>query len=187
MEVSRQDAMDLQLVVNEVPLRLAQALPARQLARAGFRKRSLVRKLLVRQNRNYPVPLRRTIGEKVYDAENCSLFCFGDAFHLYACTDSYLDLDRQWQTAASLIYHGGRLAEVQFAVIDGRTAATTFLERFVAACEARFGPAHEDGGRRFRWLGHHSRVSCDLAEDCENAFFAWARRRAVAGDGTARG
>jgi hypothetical protein len=185
MEVLRQDAMDLQLVINEVPLRLAQALPTRQLARAGFRKRNLLLKLLGRRPHGVPVEARRPLGRSIYDAENCSLFCFGDRFHLYACTDSYLDPDRQWQTAASLGYDGGRLAEVQFAVIDGRTAAATFLERFVAACERRFGPAADDGGHRFSWDGHHSRVVCELADDLENASFAWIRRNDPPASGAA--
>lgn len=176
MEVLPQDAMDLQLVVNEVSLRLDQALQAKQLRRAGFRKRGFVRKLLGKQPSGYQFLDKHPLGKGVYDAENCTLFCFGEEFHLYACTDVYLDQDRQWQTSASLVYSGGRLAEVQFTVIDGRIAASTFLERFLSTCEARFGPPQEDELHRFVWSGIHSRIYCALAPDQENASFAWTRR-----------
>ena len=176
MEVLPQDAMDLQLTINEVSLRLDQALLVKQLRRSGFRKRGFVRKLLGRQPRGQQSLDKPPLGKGVYDAENCTLFCFGEEFHLYACTDSYLDEDRQWETSALLIYSGGRLTEVQFAVIDGKIAASTFLERFLSVCEARFGPPQEDELHQFIWTGIHSQIHCALAPNQENASFVWTRR-----------
>jgi hypothetical protein len=166
--------MDLQLVVNDLPLRLGQSLQADQLRNAAFRKRGLIRKLFGRGAVSQQNLDQRFLGKRVYETANCTLFCFGEEFHLYPCIDSYLNQDRQWRTAATLVYEGRRLDVIQFAVLEGRIASSTFLDRFVSSCEKRFGPPGESDHGLFEWNGAHSRITCSLSVEDESAIFAWS-------------
>jgi hypothetical protein len=167
--------MDLRLVVNELALYLGQNLQPELLKGAAFRKRGFVRKLIGRRPATAQSLDSRFIGKTVFETANCTLFCFGEEFHLYPCIDSYLDHDRQWRTSASLVYDHGKLDLVQFGVLEGRIASSTFLDRFVSACEKRFGPHTESEHGQFAWNGAHSRIVCSLSVEDESAAFIWSR------------
>ena len=117
------------LKINNIPLNLGQKIPAEALDAAEVRKAGLLRRVFAQQ------PLDQT----VYDIENCELSDLEDDLHIYPCTHSYLNQDRQWRTKATLFLKHDRLQRILFQVVEGQTAAMNFLERFEAAASKALG------------------------------------------------
>ena len=155
--------MNLELTVNDIPFQLGQAQDSAMLKRAATKKRGVLRKVLG----------KLPFDETEYFADNCAVKCFGEGFIAFPCTDSYLDRDRQWRTAASLYYHKKRLVRVGFQVIAGKYAAANFLDRFLEACEERFGEPAENGFRTV-WEDDDYIVAAILSYNRHDADFEWA-------------
>ena len=153
--------MNLDLKINELPLELGQRLPLERLDEARFRRVGLLRRLLS----------ARVAGHDIYDGEDCELVALGDELHIYPCTDSYLNRDRQWRTRVKLFVKQDRLQRELFQVVEGQTAAVNFLERFQEAASRALGePAHVDR-RSAVWESGQARVQTYLHPDRLNADF----------------
>lgn len=150
--------MDLHLKINKIPLYLGQSLPPEAVVGASRQRTGLWR----RWGRKLPA-------RQVYAIEDCELEGFGDELHIYPCTHSYLNRDRQWHTRVTLFLECDRLHRILFQVVEGQTAALNFLERFEAAAARAIGePAMRDP-RTAMWLGNGARLRTYLHPDRVNA------------------
>lgn len=153
--------MQLELKINSIPLVLGETVDVQALDGADFNKTGPLRRLI----KNLPV------GQTVYSAENCQVACFNDDFSIYPCTDSYLNRDRRWETSATLFLAKDRLQKVEFHVIDGRYAASNFLDRFHRACSRVLGDPVEKSRFLTRWQNGTGAVTSILHNDRVNADF----------------
>ncbi len=157
------EPMNLQLVINKVPFQLGEPITQQMIEDAGFHRLNVLTKLVEKIPR----------GQTWYQLSNCTLSCFGEEFVLYPCTDSYLNRDRRWDTAALLKFEHDRLFEISFQVLDGQYAANSFVDRFRQACVERFGPPLEDSRFQISWHSESETVVCALHPDLVNADFTW--------------
>ena len=157
--------MDLDLQINGTCFRLGELRDDGRLREAGFRRLNLWRRLSA----------GKLGGHREYQAENCTVACFGDAFELYPCTDAYLNHDRRWNTEAVLVFVQDRLTEIRFAVIDGRYAAPTFWERFRDAGISPFGKPEATNRFSYVWNSAGGTLQGALSIDRVNCHFRWVR------------
>ena len=153
--------MSLELKVNSVPIELGGIADTDALGRADFQKAGPLRKLF----NNQP------LGQTLYRADNCKLECFDEDFCIYPCTHGYLNRDRQWETRAALFLEDGKVQKLEFQVIDGKYAASNFLDRFMEACSAVLGNPVESSRLITRWTNGATVVTSILHPDKVNAEF----------------
>ncbi len=153
--------MNLELKINSVPMALGQMVDPKALERADFHKSGPLRRLFK----------RLPSGQTLFLADNCKLECFEEDFSIYPCTHGYLNRDRQWQTKASVYLENGRVCKLEFQVVDGKYAASNFLERFQEACSAVLGEPVESTRFRTRWKNDVAAVTSILHPDKFNADF----------------
>jgi hypothetical protein len=153
--------MTLELKINSVPLELGECVADEELDRADLRKAGPLRRLINHQ----------TNGHTLYLADNCKLECFDEDFCIYPCTHGYLDRDRQWETKATVYIEEGRVRKLEFHVVEGKYAASNFLDRFGEACSAVLGEPVESTGYVTRWRNGRATVTSILHEDRFNADF----------------
>ncbi len=153
--------MDLGLKINKIPIELGQKLARETLDAAAFRRAGLLRRLLSQQ----------PVEQAVYAIDDCELQGLNDELHIYPCTHSYLNDDRQWRTKVTLFLKDERLQRIFFQVVDGQTAAQNFLERFEAAAAKFIGEPHsqdrytrcwQSGGTQVKTYLHPNRVNADF-------------------------
>lgn len=149
----------MRIVINDTPLALGAVLAEDERARAGLRRTPLWQRLLRHPRRGGPH----------LEASNCTLEAFDGAFLLYPCTDGYLNNDRQWRTAATLVVEQGRLRSVQMRVIDGRYAAAEFVDRFGEICTAQLGQSQRLDRYTQRWKNGQVACLSTLQRDGRNA------------------
>jgi len=153
--------MNLELMINSVPIELGGIVDAEALGQADFQKAGPLRKLF----NNQP------LGQTLYRAENCKLECFDDDFCIYPCTHGYLNRDRQWETRAVLYLDDDKVRKLEFQVVDGKYAASNFLDRFMEACSAVLGNPVESSRFTTRWTNGTAVVTSILHPDKVNAEF----------------
>jgi hypothetical protein len=153
--------MNLELKINSVPMVLGQTIEPKALERADFHKTGPLRRLFKR----FPV------SQTLYLADNCKLECFEEGFCIYPCTHGYLNRDRQWKTKASVFLQNGMVCKLEFQVVDGKYAASNFLERFQEACSAVLGDPVESTRFLTRWKNDAAAVTSILHPDKVNADF----------------
>jgi len=153
--------MGLELKINSVPMELGGMMDEQALDEADLHKAGPLRRLI----KQLPS------GQTLYLADNCKLECFDDDFCIYPCTHDYLNLDRQWETKATVYLEEGRVCKLEFRVVDGRYAASNFLERFHEACSAALGEPVESSRYRTRWHNGTARVTSILHPNKVNADF----------------
>ena len=149
----------MRIVINDTPLALGAVLAEDERTRAGLRQAPLWQRLLRHPRR----------GGRHLEAFNCTLEAFDGAFQLYPCTDGYLNSDRQWRTAASLVVDQGRLRSVLVRVIEGRYAAAEFLDRFAEVCTGQLGEAQVVDRYTRRWKNGRTSCVSTLQRDGRNA------------------
>jgi hypothetical protein len=155
--------MNIDLAINGVSLHLGDRNDADLLAEIGFRRLNPLQRLIQREGWH----------QRRYHTIGCTVSCFGESFDLYPCTDGYLNRDRQWRTAAMLIYDRERLVGVSFRVIEGRYAASNYYDRFLELGEKHIGePARRARGTRV-WSRDGQHIVCMLDETALNADFCW--------------
>jgi hypothetical protein len=153
--------MSLDLKINSVHMELGGTMDDRALDEAALHK---------------PNPLRRLFknppnGQILYEADNCKLECFDEEFTIYPCTHGYLTPDRQWETKATVFLDEGRVCKLEFQVLEGRYAASNFIERFHEVCSVVLGKPVESSPHRSRWHNGKALVACILHPDKVNADF----------------
>lgn len=153
--------MSLELRINSVPMELGKVMDDNALDEAELRKVGPLRRLI----KQLPS------GQTLYHAVNCKLECFDQEFCIYPCTHGYLNRDRQWETKATVYLDEGRVCKLEFQVVDGRYAASTFLERFYEACSAVLGEPVKSSRRRTTWRNGTALVTSILHRDKVNADF----------------
>jgi hypothetical protein len=163
MNVLKQEAtgMSLEVKINSIPLELGEIVDMAALDGAELHKAGPLARLLKH------IPSDQTI----YLADNCKLECFDEEFCIYPCTHDYLNRDRQWETKATIFLEGGRVWKLEFQVVDGRYAATNFLDRFYEACSAVLGEPVESSRYRTEWRNGKAKVTSILHRDKVNADF----------------
>jgi len=149
------------LTINGFTFELGDQVEHDVLESASFQKEGLVQKIF---SRTPPDSAR-------FNAQNCTLTCFGEDFSLYPCTHGYLNKDRQWKTSASLFSQKDRFHRFMFHVVEGRYAATSFLDRFRDACTNALGNPTESGRLETRWIKDKTHIVCTLHPDKTNADF----------------
>lgn len=160
----RGNLLKLDVTINSIPLELGRDLKPEELAIAGFSRAGLLRRLVAHQSFN----------GIVYECVDCELRCFQDQIHIYPCTDGYLNRDRQWHTRVMLVVEDGKLSRVFFQVVEARTAATNFLQRFQNAAAGAVGePVHRDQQRTV-WQRSGTLIQTYLHPDRMNADFELA-------------
>lgn len=153
--------MNLKLQINKVPLVLGAEMSDEMLAAAAFRQTSLWRRLAQRQ------PADQTI----YDLDDCEFKGLDDSLHIYPCTHRYLNHDRRWNTRVTLYLKNRRLERLLLQVVEGQTAAMTFMDRFSAAATAIIGPPCQEDRFRRCWQGHGTRIEAKLHHNRTDADF----------------
>lgn len=153
--------MDLGLKIDTFPVALGQELAPEMLENAELRRAGLLRRLIAQQ------PVEQT----VYAIEDCELRGMDDELHIYPCTHSYLNADRQWHTKVTLYLKRERLQRIVFQVVDGHAAAQNFLERFEAAAAKLIGEPCRQDRDSCCWQHHGARVETLLHPDRINADF----------------
>ena len=153
--------MSLELKINSVPIKLGGIVDTDALDQADFQKAGPLRKLFNSH------PLNQTL----YRADNCKLECFDEEFCIYPCTHGYLNRDRQWKTRAALFVNDGKVQKLEFQVVDGKYAASSFLDRFMEACSAVLGNPVESSGLLTRWTNGAAVVTSILHPNKVNADF----------------
>lgn len=149
----------MRIVINDTPLALGAVLAEDARTQAGLRQSPLWQRLL-----RHPHKWGRHL-----EASNCTLEAFDGAFLLYPCTDGYLNSDRQWRTAASLVLDQGRLRRVLVRVIDGRYAAAEFVARFGEVCTGQLGDGQVVDRYTRRWKNGRMVCLSTLQRDGRNA------------------
>lgn len=112
-----------------------------RLREAGFTGQSLLTRLF--QRRSEPGRLWR--------ARNPRVTVVDEAIEIYPCLDGYLDPDRRWQTACSVVEVEHRIARVTVEVLDGVYAAGNFFERFVEMATVQLGEPEKPARRQALW------------------------------------
>lgn len=153
--------MDLGLKINKIPIALGQQLAPETLDAAAFRRAGFLRRLLS----------RRPVAQDVYAIDNCELKGLNDELHIYPCTHSYLNDDRQWRTRVTLYLKQERLQRVFFQVVDGKTAAQNFLERFETAAAKLIGEPHSQDRFSSCWRSGRAHVKTYLHPNRVDADF----------------
>lgn len=153
--------MSLGLKINSIPLELGEIVDVAALDEADLHKAGPLRRLLKHLHSD----------QTLYLADNCKLEIFDDECCIYPCTHGYLNRDRQWETKATIFLEGGRVWKLEFQVIDGRYAATNFLDRFHEACSAVLGEPLENSRYRTEWRNGTAKVTSILHRDKVNADF----------------
>lgn len=153
--------MKLELKLNSVPMALGQPVDPKALEQADFHKSGPLGRLF----RRFPS------NQNLYLADNCKLECFEEDFCIYPCTHGYLNRDRQWKTKASIYLEEGRVCKLEFQVLDGKYAASNFLERFQEACSTVLGEPVESTRFITRWKNGTATVTSVLHRDKVNADF----------------
>jgi len=151
----------MRILVNETPLALGDSLPASTRIAAGLQPCSVGRRIVAALG----LPAGR------FEVRDCTLDLFDGDFRIYPCTEGYIDRDRQWHTAVDVVVKEGRLYSVEARVIEGRYAAPEFVDRFVAACDARWGESQMIDRRTRRWRNGVARFLSQLQPDGRNAVF----------------
>jgi hypothetical protein len=155
--------MNLDLLINEVAFNLGDRKDSDRLVAADLRPPSIWHRLVNSKYRRY----------SIYRASNCTLQCFGSAFDLFPCTDSYLTQDRQWRTEAEVTYAEEQLVVVRFQVVEGRYAAPNYLGRFDDLCRERFGEPGKNGDEVLEWQDAEHRLACTYQPLGHTAEFFW--------------
>lgn len=153
--------MNIELKINSVPIELGGTLDIDALDQAEFQKAGPLRKLFNQQ----------PLGQTIYQAENCKLECFAEDFCIYPCTHGYLNRDRQWKTRAALFVNDGKVQKLEFQVLDGKYAASSFLDRFTEACSSVLGDPVESSRYLTRWTNGATEVTGVLHPGKANADF----------------
>ena len=151
----------MELIIDELPLRLGGSVDPQALEAGRFRKVGVFRLLVTGQS----------AGRELFTLANCQMTCLRDDFSIFPCTHGYLDKDRQWETRASLIFKNGTLSEVLFQVIDGRYAASNFIERFADICSGVLGQPEEIEPDTARWVNGTAMVTTHLHRNRVHADF----------------
>jgi len=153
--------MSLELKINAIPLELGGIVDIRTLEEAALQKAGPLRRLFK----------RLPPGQMLFRADNCKLECFHEDFCIYPCTHGYLNQDRQWKTRVSVYVADGRVQKLEFRVVDGRYAATNFLERFHEACCGVLGAPVESSRFLTRWRNGAAAVTSTLHPNMVNVDF----------------
>jgi hypothetical protein len=153
--------MELGLKINKIPLELGQELPQETLDAGEIRRSGLLRRLIAQQ----------PVDQTVYAIDDCELEGLNDELHIYPCTHSYLNHDRQWRTRVTLFLKKDRLHRILFQVMEGQTAALNFFERFEAAAAKLIGDPERLDHRTVCWQCQCARVESRLHPDQVNADF----------------
>ncbi len=151
----------MRILVNDTPLALGDALPPEACAAAGLRPGSLRGRLADRLG----------LAVDRLEARDCTVALFDGDVRIYPCIDGYINRDRQWRTAVNLVVREGRLLSVEVRVIEGRYAAPEFVDRFVAACDARWGESQAVDRHTRRWRNGVAHFLSHLQPDGRNAVF----------------
>ncbi len=154
--------MDLNLLINEMNLQPGAKIDSGLLENNNFSKTGLVKRLVSRLPR----------GHNLFEAENCTVDCFGERLSLFPCTHSYLNKDRQWETRASLLVVDDHMQRISFQVVDGVYAAPNLVATFKNICNEFFGESHKLGKNHFTWKNNNLSFSCLLHADLVNAEFS---------------
>ncbi|MEN8007646.1 MAG: hypothetical protein ABFS42_11565 [Candidatus Krumholzibacteriota bacterium] len=153
--------MNLEVKINSVPMELGGTMDDEALYQADFQKAGPLRKLFNHQ----------PLGQTLYRADNCKLECFDEDFCIYPCTHGYLNRDRQWETRATVYLDDGKVWKLEFQVVDGKYAASNFVDRFQEACSAVLGNPVESSRYMSRWTNGAATVTSILHRDKVNAEF----------------
>ena len=153
--------MEFGIRINKIPLQLGQELPHETLDAGDFRRSGLLRRLITQQ----------PIDQTVYAIDDCELEGLDDELHIYPCTHSYLNQDRQWRTKVTLFLKKDRLHRILFQVVEGQTAALNFLERFETAAAKLIGEPDHSDRLTTCWQSQGARVESYLHPDRVNADF----------------
>ena len=153
--------MDFGIRINKIPMRLGQELPPGTLGAVEFKRLGLLRRLITHQ----------PVNQEVYAIDDCELEGLDDELHIYPCTHSYLNQDRQWRTRVTLFLKEDRLHRIFFQVVEGQTAALNFLERFEAAAARIIGEPERSNHNTVFWRSQGARVESHLHSDRVNADF----------------
>jgi hypothetical protein len=153
--------MELGLRINKVPVELGQQLSRETFGAATMRRAGFLRRLLTHQR----------LSQTIFAIDDCELEGLNDSLHIYPCTHSYLNRDRQWRTRATFFLHEDRLRRILFQVVEGQTAAVNFLERFESAAESLIGQPSVRERRTAEWKEAGTRVTTRLHRDRVNADF----------------
>ncbi|MCP4570837.1 MAG: hypothetical protein GY838_00650 [bacterium] len=159
----------MQLTINELAISIGEGAPPADLAGAGFKRCSLIKRLLKKEPR----------GGRVFETDNCIVTCFDDSFELYPCTHSYLTPDRRWRTAASILLVNDQIASAVLHIIDAKYAATEFVSQFQEACLAELGEPEKTDRYTARWQNGTTEVTSLLRPDTKNASFLFQAKPAV--------
>ncbi len=153
--------MKLGIRINKIPLELGQALPDEAVDSMKIHQVGLLRRLVSQQ----------PAGQTVYALEDCELEGLDEELHIYPCTHSYLNRDRQWHTKATIFLKHDRLQRILFQVFEGHTAASSFLNRFKTAANKIMGTPSQQSRRTTCWHDDNTRVESVLHRDRINADF----------------
>ncbi len=153
--------MEFGIKINNIPLELGQELPQETLSAGDFRRSGLLRRLFAHQ----------PVDQNVYAIEDCELEGLNDQLHIYPCTHSYLNQDRQWRTKVTLFLKEDRLQRILFQVVQGQTAALNFLERFEEAAVQMIGEPDRKDRHTASWQSQGAHVESYLHPDRVNADF----------------
>jgi len=160
--------MALELKINSFPMALGHSVDPKALEQADFHKTGPLRRLF----KSLPS------GQTLFLADNCKLECFEEGFCIYPCTHGYLNRDRQWKTKAAVYLEDGKVCKLEFQVVDGKYAASNFLQRFQEACNAALGEPVESTRFLTRWINGAAAVTSVLHPDRFNADFLMELREA---------
>lgn len=149
------------ITINDQPIALGEALPDAVRGRAGLVRPGLLRRLL---SRNAPGCTR-------YETSNCLAACFTGTFDLYPCLHGYLTPDRKWRTDAHILVQNNRVTSAVLRVIEGRYAATEFVDRFRESCSSALGEPHTTDRYTMLWRNASATVTSILQPDTKNACF----------------
>jgi hypothetical protein len=151
----------MEVIIDNLPLTLGDSIDSDILDDHQFRKVGLVRRLLT----------GNSVGRVLYTSDNRQMTCLAEDFSIFACTHSYLDEDRRWETRTSLFLEDGILQEVLFQVIAGRYAASNFIERFAEVCTEVLGEPEAPEPSTTRWMNGTAVVTTFLHRDGVHADF----------------
>ena len=153
--------MILGIKINKIPMELGQEIPSDALETTNFRRSGLLRRLIAQQ----------PMDQAVYAIDDCELEGLDDELHIYPCTHSYLNQDRQWRTKVTIFLKKDRLQRILFQVVEGQTAALNFLERFEEAAAKAIGKPSRQDRHSTCWHGEGTRIESILHPDRINADF----------------
>jgi len=150
--------------INEQPIVVGERVEPAVLDRADLHRAGLLHRLL-----------HADLGGQVrLEAENCAVECFEETFSLYPCVHGYLTPDRQWRTGAEIGLSDGRVVSALFKVIQGRYAATEFVDRFRTSCCAVLGDPDREDRYSAHWSDSMVEITSALEPGAMNASFLLA-------------